>query len=514
VAPTGAETSPASDERPGREALREATLTGVRWISLARVGCEIMAFGTMVWLAHLMAPADFGRAAVALIVNALAIVVAGGGFGTPLVQRRTIEQAHLESAQLASLACGAILTLATLLAAPLVCDPLFDEETTRLVQLMSPVFVIASLGVVSQSVLQRRLDFRRLSVVEMASVAAASLSSLALAAGGLNAEALVGGALVAAATLSVLQQACTPLVLPRWRGPELREIVAFGVPSALSSLVGMVNRNVDYAILAAKLAPAQVGFYWRAFQFGIEHQRKVSGILMRIALPVYARADNAEHRREIRRRIVRTQATVVFPLLATFIALAPALLPWLLGERWEPAVVPAQILAVGGMAVSVLTGLGPLMLAAGRPRALLAYNLASTAVFALTVLLVAPLGLHAVCLAATGFYVMQVLAAHWLLLDRLLGIPTRQVVGDVAPAGVSSAALVAVSMPLARALEEAGLPVLALLALTTVVAGAVYLLVVRLAFRAAWSDLALVARRVLGRRQPQRESAAVAPATG
>ena len=501
-------------DRPSRAALHEATLAGVRWVSLARIVAEVVAFGSMVVLAHLVAPAEFGRAAVALIVNALAIALAGGGFGTPLVQREKVERAHLESAQLASLACGAALAALTFALAPVVCDPLFGEETRRLVQLASPIFVVASLGVVSQSILQRRLDFRRLSAIEMASVTAGSLSSVAFAATGLGAEAIVLGVLVAAATLTLLQQACTPLILPRWHAAALREIVAFGLPSSLSSLVMVVNRNVDYAILAVKLAPIQVGFYWRAFQFGVEHQRKISGILMRISLPVYARASDEAHRREIRARIVRAQTTIIFPVLATFIAVAPVFLPWLLGERWEPAVLPAQILAVAGMAGSVGTGLGPLMLAAGRPRALLVYNLASAGAFACTIWIVAPRGLHAVCVAAAGFYVVQLLAAHWLLLDRLLGIPVRQLLRDVGPAAVSCGALLAAAFPLARALESAELPVLVQLAVTGTAATVMYLLVLRLLFRPAWSDLVRVAARVVGRRKARGDRSALSPAVG
>ena len=507
--------SPLGEEaRPSRATLHDATLVGVRWVSLARLVCEVVAFGSMVWLAHLVPPAEFGRAAVALIVNALAVVVAGGGFATPLVQRATVQRTHFESAQFATLAFGAVLTGFTFAIAPVVCDPLFGEETRLLVQLMSPVFVIVSLGVVSQSILQRRLDFRRLSLIELASVTSGSLSSLAFAATGLDGEAIVLGALVAAATLSLLQQASTPLVLPRWHGTALREIVSFGLPSALSSLVMVVNRNIDYAILAAKLSPAQVGYYWRAFQFGVEHQRKVSGILMRIALPIYARAASAEHQREIRTRIVRAQTSVVFPLLATFIAVAPALIPWLLGERWEPAVVPAQILAVAGMAASVGTGLGPLMLAAGRPRELLAYNLASATAFGVTVFVVAPLGLRAVSAAAAAFYALQLLAAHWLLLDRLLGIPVRQVVADVAPAGIASAGLLAVALPLARSLDTAGLPLLVQLAATGTAGGAAYLLLLRLFFRSAWSDLALMAGRVLSRTGGRKSRSAASTAAG
>lgn len=491
-----------SEDTPSRSALFDATVAGVRWVTLARLVSEVVSFGALVWLAHLVAPAEFGRAAIALIVNALAVTTAASGFGAPLVQRPTVERRHLESAQLAALACGAALTTLTFVLAPLVCDPLFGAETRGLVQLMSPVFVVASLGVVSQSILQRRLDFRRLSMIEIAAVLAGSGVSLGFANAGFGAEAIVLGALAATAAIALLQQLSTPLVLPRWHRRALGEVVGFGLPAAASSLADVAHKNVDYAILGAKLPAAQVGFYWRAFQLGIDHQRKISGILMRIALPVYSRAADAEHRRRIRARIVRAQTAVIFPLLATFIAVAPTLIPWMLGERWSPSVLPAQILAVAGMAVCVLTGLGPLMLAAGHPRALLAFNVASGAALAAVVLVAAPFGLIPVCVAVTAFYFVQVAAAHWFLLARLLGIRMGQVFVDVAPSGIGSLGVLATALPLARVLEGSALhPAVQMLA-TAAVAFSVYVLLLRVVFPPAWGDLVLVGDRVLRRRPP------------
>ena len=501
-----------SEDTPSRSALLDATLVGVRWVTLARLISEAVSFGAVVWLAHLVAPAEFGRAAIALVVNALGVTIAAAGFGAPLVQRASAERRHLESAQLAALACGAALTTLTFTLAPLVCDPLFGSETRALVQLMSPVFLVASLGAVSQAILQRRLDFRRLSVIEIGAVLSASAVSLGLAHAGFGAEAIVLGALAATATLVLLQQLSTPLVLPRWHRRAMGEVVGFGLPAAASSFADVAHRNVDYAILGAKLPAAQVGFYWRAFQLGVDHQRKISGILMRIAFPVYSRAADAEHRRRIRARIVRVQSAAIFPLLATFIAVAPTLIPWMFGPQWSPSVVPAQILAVAGMAVCVLTGLGPLMMAAGHPRALLAFNVASGAGLAGTVLVAAPFGLIPICVAVTAFYFVQVAAAHWFLLYRLLGIRMGQVLADVAPSGVGSLGIIAAALPLARLLEGSAFhPVIQLLA-TAAVAFVVYVVLLRVAFPPAWGDLMLVGDRVLSRRRPGRTPAATAAA--
>ena len=74
------------------------------------------------------------------------------------------------------------------------------------------------------------------------------------------------------------------------------------------------------------------------------------------------------------------------------------------GERWTGAASLTQILAVGGMVSAVGTGTGALLLAVGRPRALLGYNGVAFAAYAIAVLASVPFGVTAVCVAvvATG----------------------------------------------------------------------------------------------------------------
>ena len=233
----------------------------------------------------------------------------------------------------------------------------------------------------------------------------------------------------------------------------------------------------------------------------MEYQRKISGIMQRVALPVYSRAATLEDKRAVRARIVRAQSVLIFPLLAFFAATADTSVPWVFGEAWEPAVLPAQILAGAGMLAAVMTGMGPLVLAVGHPRALLAWDLASFAGFAVAVAVAAPGGVTAVCVAVVAVYAVQLLAAHWYLLRGLVGIPMRSVVSDVAPAAASSIALVAVVLPLDALLEDvAAHPAIVLGALGAAAAPA-YLLALRQWFPAAWRDLLIIARYMVPARR-------------
>jgi O-antigen/teichoic acid export membrane protein len=458
-----------------------------------------------VLLAHLVPPAEFGRVAVAIVVSEVALALANQGIGSVLVQRRALDREHVESAALLALLVGAALTLLTFFLVPLATTPLFGEPTTELFQLFSPAFLIAAVGVVPLSMLERELNFSRISVIEITTVLVSAVTSVGLAIAGLGAEAYVLGSVTGLTVWAVLLLVFGPRVFPRWHRRQIREVAHFGLPAGLASMAMVGYGNVDYAVLGAMLSPAEVGFYYRAFTLGVQYETKISNIVARLALPVYSRTESLDHLRNVRSRVVRLNAAVVFPMLTLFIAVAPELVPWLFGERWEPAVLPAQILAVAGMARMINNGTPALVLAAGRPRALLAFNLYRLVALAAVVVVAVPYGLTAICVAVASFQVITLVGSYRFMLGRLVGVPLRQLLGDVRGALAASVILLAAALPLTRVLSEGSLSRPLTVVVVCAAGAPIYLLVLRLLAPETWNDMLLLARRVLPQRlQPKK----------
>ena len=105
-----------------------------------------------------------------MIVSELALSLANEGAGSALVQRRGRSIAPTSRAPRCCPCWSApSLTLATLFVVPLMTTPLFGEQTTELFRLLSPMFLIAAVGIVPLAMLERRLDFRRISIIEICS---------------------------------------------------------------------------------------------------------------------------------------------------------------------------------------------------------------------------------------------------------------------------------------------------------------------------------------------------------
>jgi PST family polysaccharide transporter len=495
---------PRDQDETASKGLRDAAVSGVRWVALGSVTADAVQFGAAIVLARTISPAEFGHAAIALILVPLASILTFEGFGSALVQRKEISDRHVRAAMLASLAAGALLTALAGLGAPVAAAPIFGERTAELIQLASPLFVIAGVSAVARSMLWRELRFRDASLIQMASLLIGAVSSVALALAGLSGEAIVLGALIGQVVATALFLLAVPPVAPRWHRAELRDILGFGGPASAAGLLHVAITNVDYTILAARLSAAQTGFYWRAFQLGVVYQDKISGVFMRLAFPVYSRTKDLAELGALHERASRVHAAAVVPLLAVLIVTAPDLVPWLFGARWEPAVLPAQILAVAGMIAAILTGFAQVMLAAGRPQALMRFNIAVLIVYAGVVWVAASGGIVTVSIAVVGVYVGMLAVVYGVLFRRVLGMPVRRMVADLGPAVVGSSALLAVGFPLAELLRSLDVYAPAIAAAVGVVGLSTHALVLRTLFSAVWSDLTGLTRRVLPARLARR----------
>ena len=476
--------------------MREATFHGVRWFGLTTAVVQIVNIAAAVFLARLISPGDFGRLAVSVVVSEFSLMIANETIGTPLVQRPDITREHLECATLLGLMIGVGLALLTLLVIPFVTTPVFGARTTDLFRLFAPQFAVTGLMIVPQARLQRDLNFRRIGVSEAIGTVVAAVVAVALAFAGLGAAAYVLGTLIGVVIMALGYISGGRPVMPRWHGKQMHELLGFGVPSAAAGFAGVTYRNADYMILGARLPSVIVGYYYRAFTLGVEYERRLSGVLARILFPVYTRTEDPARRLALRLRIVRVNAVLVYPMLTLFIALAPALMPWLFGPHWIPAILPAQILAVAGMASCVRSLHGATVLAAGRPRSLFVFFFVEAVAYVATVWMASSYGLTVVCVAVSGFQVASLVIAYNVLLRSAVGMPRTQLFHDLGPAVAGCIPVLLVAAALRRALQGQ-VPVPVLLILAGAAGGAVYLVTLRVVSQEAWGDVVLLARRVL-----------------
>ncbi len=489
-----------------------AAANGLRWIAYSRIAIEMLLFFSLVFLARLIPPSAFGVFAVIVVVQELSQSMPMEGIGGALVQRKVTTRRHLQAGLAVSLAGGVLLMLLTIGLSFVIVGPIFGEETKLLMIATAPCFLFGAVYALPISVLRRRLDFRRMSMLEVVMNLFRALGTLALALAGLDAPALVFGSMSGIVAGMFLALWFAPVPLPRWHREEAKDLFPYAWPAATATVSWAGFRNGDYAVIAATLGSAAAGIYWRAYQLAVEYQRKITVAMTQIAFPILARATGQDEMLALRQRMVRLLTVVLFPLLAVLVLLAPVLVPWLFGPEWEAAVVPTQILVVGGAATLVIDACGSSLMAVGRTKALLGYGIAHFIVYVGTVAALVHLGLPAVAIGGAVVHSIFLGVAYILMLGDDVDHPLLTLWQDLEPALVSCVGLVALALPANIALVNAGTAVIPHSLGTAAAAAVGYLLVLRIGYSAQARDLGAALRRILPDRLTSRFPRRPAPA--
>lgn len=468
--------------------IRAKALRGLRWMVIVRPLGEALVLGSTVVLAHLVSPAEFGRYAIAAIVGSLAVIPLAG-VGAALVQRPAITRDHIEAGVALALLFGLALCLVTLFTATVVIAPIYGGLTAGYVRLASSVCFIYGAGAVPGALLQRRLAIRRTSAIELASTIVRVGSSIGMALAGLGGLSLVLGWITGEFVELILVWVSVPPPLPRWHIEAIRQLLSFGGPASLAAASWFGFRNCDYAIIGARLGALPTGMYFRAYTLGVEYQKKVSNVMNSVGFPALARAQNAEEMEILRKQMVGMLTVVLFPLLVLLAIEARVLVPWLFGHRWLPAVVPTQILAIGGASTLVIDTAGAALMASGRTRAVMSFGWGHFSAYAITVFFVAPLGITAVAIAAATVHTAFLVCAYILMLAGTGSSPVRQLWHDVKPAAISCAAPALAAVPISVLLRAQHFAPVPYLLTVSVVGGGAYLLALRICFPESYRRL-------------------------
>jgi lipopolysaccharide exporter len=489
---------------------------GLRWTMVGRPVIEGVNLLSFAVLARLVVPAEFGRYAIALIVLLLA-AVPSQAIHYSIVQRNQIDRDHLKTGVTLTILIGLAICAFCFAASYTIVPILFGARTGVLVRLMIPACFINSVNTVQYAIITRRLEFRRLSVLDMTITLVGAAVSIPLAVLGLNGVAMVLG--VVAGSLAGFILICVWVLppIPNFHRGAAREILRKGIPAAsnAASLVGF--QNCDYVIVGARLGAAQAGYYFRAYTLSVVYQTKVSQVVNSVGFPVMSRVTAEDEVDRLRQRMIHTITLILFPLLTALAIVAPKFVTWFYGPAWHPAVVPVQILAIGGAAMLVAQAVTVAMLGAGRAKTVQGWGWGHFLVYGGAVFAVARLGLTAIAVAAVVVHTIFLIIAYVLLARGSVARAFKALAKDVLPAAACSVGFAAVAFPVSVLASTAGVPMLPYLLLVTVSGGAGYFLSLRLWFPTELHQFSGVAarllparvRRVLGRFavQPQTQSA-------
>lgn len=246
------------------------------------------------------------------------------------------------------LALAGVFALVLALLAPLVAIAYGDWRLAPLMLALTYLPVAFALQAPAW-VFFRRMDFVRQRAVQGAAPIATFAATLALLLAGLGVWALVLGALVGNGVAALLAKWLSPYPLRlRLHGPSVRLYARFSWPILFAAVAGLVIRQGQVFAFDAHLGLAGAGFITLAVTLTRYADRADQIVTATIYPAICAVKDRRTVMAELFMKSNRVTAMWALPFGAFLALFAPDLVHYVLGDKWEPAIILLQILGITG----------------------------------------------------------------------------------------------------------------------------------------------------------------------
>lgn len=325
-------------------------------------------FGSVVILARLLAPEDFGLVAMVTAVIGIAEIVRDAGLSSAAVQSTVLTDQERTNLFWANLGLGTACAAVAMAAQPLIVAGYGEPRLAPIILVLACVFVFSGANTQFRSDLMRRMRFRQLAMSDVIAQFLAIVVAAVLAISGAGLWAIVAQQ-VTTAVVALAINVANVRWLPGWpvRGVSLARFFRFGGGVLGTHGLAYVTKSVSNVAIGAALGPAPLGLYNRAYQLLMTPLQQIDAPMTSVFLPVLSRVKDDD--RTFVRYVGKIQMMACYvtaTVLSVAAGLATPLVLVLFGPRWIGVVPIFAILAVGGVFRTTATLAYWIFLAKGR----------------------------------------------------------------------------------------------------------------------------------------------------
>jgi len=350
--------------------LQSKAIRGGLWMAASSVGIAMLTLARSVVLARLLTPEIFGVMALCLMATRLIEIFTETGFGQALIHQGDQFEEARDTAFTLMVFRGVWLCVLSFVIAPWVAAFYNQPILSETVGAVGLTFLLMGMQNINSVALQKELDFRRLAYMEQVVAVLSFIATIGLAWWLRSVWALVYAQVVTAGITSAMSFIMIPgRVRFRLNWKIARQLFSYGRYITGVAIVLFLTRELDNALIGKVLGPKLLGFYVAAFTLANIPATNLSKLVSRVMFPLFSKLqhDLPALRQEYARGL-RLITSLVVPLSVAIIVLAREIITVLYGERWEPAVMPLQILSVFGLCRALWMLNGYLYNAIGRPQ--------------------------------------------------------------------------------------------------------------------------------------------------
>jgi len=331
--------------RPAKSppSLTDRLMKGTAWTVGMRWGIRLLGMLSMIVLARLLEPEDFGLHAMTMAVIALVDVLTDLGVAAALIRDKHAGRAQLDTAWTLRQAQLLLVAAVVILCSPLAAKYYDDPRVTSVLQVVAIAFAVRGFENIGVINFRRELMFHRDFAFEVAVKLGTVIVTIGLALWLRNYWALALGVVSGAALRVALSYWMSPY-RPRWSLEAWRELWAFSQWVLSQGVARYIYERVDVLVLGRLSSPGPIGYYTVANEVAQMPAQGIALPVSRVVFPGLAQiVDEPMRLRTAYLNALNAVAAVALPIAFGILAVAPELIAVALGEQWLPAVGLLQV---------------------------------------------------------------------------------------------------------------------------------------------------------------------------
>jgi len=360
--------------------LKTQVAKGLKWQAISIVGRQLLSFAVFTTLTRLLDPSAFGLVGLISVYLGLVSMFAEQGIGTALIQRQTLETAHLDTAFWFNFICSAVLCLGTIVFAHPIAAFLGDAELVSPLRWSSLVLILSALSTIHSTLFIKAMDFRRPTIRVLLSSAVGGTVGVGMAFAGHGVWALVLQQLTTAATGTIfLWSVSSYRPALKFSLPHLRDLFAVSSANFATNILWFITSRVDQLLIGRFTGASALGFYVIAGKMPEMAKVITHEPLAGIALPALSKVQNEPQR--LCQAIydgMELNATVSFAIFVGYAITAAQLIPLIFGEKWADASDVSSLLSLLGLINVLLVFCYPALLTTGEMKKYVAISVYQT----------------------------------------------------------------------------------------------------------------------------------------
>ena len=329
------------------EALKEKTIRAGAARLTGQLGRSVLRLGSIIVLARLLDPTDFGIVAMVTVLTGVFEIFATGGLSAATIQKPEISDRQVSALFWFNMLLGVMLALLCFAAAPLVADFYEEPRSGLVLAAMAPAFIFTAAGVQHVALLQRHMRHATLSAIEVASEAVSALIGIGMALAGWGYWSLVGAALALPLVVTIGAWATARWVpLFALRDAEIGSMLRFGGTLTANNLVVYGGYNSEKLLLGRYFGADALGLYSRVYELINLPTRIINSAFGSVTFAALSRVQSEPER--FKSYFLKGYSLVLSITLPTTIVcatLADDLILVLLGPQWTSGAMIFRLLA-------------------------------------------------------------------------------------------------------------------------------------------------------------------------